>query len=297
LNVPINGSINLGNVYLNPGFLLSGTVLNPQSQPLAGAVITVENVLGPLTIYVSNHITASTGTFQVAVPAGTYRVKTAPPSTLTFASAVTGPIAVSGSTAVPTIMLQTGYVLSGTIFGWNGAAEGSARLDVLDSVTGAERYTPNNITAASGTYSIVVPTGTWNVRILCNHLSLSQNALVTGVVVSSATTLNHALSLTPAANYLVATNGVSTIPNGSPLSFDAALYNPGFVSQQLHALAFGLQSRGTETILIPPFPSRCNPSASSLRPGCRSFRHSAIPAHLGFPHRLRFTVMDAGRGP
>jgi hypothetical protein len=289
LNVVVTASMSVP-IYLNPGFLLSGSVWNSQAQAVAGANIGVENVLGPLGIYVSNHSTLADGTFQVAVPVGTHRLKITPPST-SIAPTYAGPVVVSGATSVPPIVLQPGNVLSGVITGWNGN-EALATVDVFDPSTGAALYTPNSVTNASGAYSVVVPSGTWNVQIRTFHLSLSRSETVTGVMVAGPTTLNHALGIVSVANYLAATNGVTTVANGSLFFFDGGLYNTSFAVQQVMISLSVFDPAGAETVLVPPFPMTLQPFDLIVALGLGLQLPNAPPAYLGFPYRLRFTVTD-----
>jgi hypothetical protein len=118
--------VNMGIVSLDPGFVLSGTVLGPGGAPVVGADIDVDTMLGDVRVLTPGDNTDPAGQFAVVVPSGTYVVSVEPPFALGLVGASVSPVTVTGNTTVPVFNLQAGVVLSGTILAWNGLPEVNA---------------------------------------------------------------------------------------------------------------------------------------------------------------------------
>ncbi len=258
LNLTITGSTNLGTIEMVKGFTLSGQVLGSSSNPVRNADIDIDTAVGDVRIFTPHDNTDSSGFFSVVVPSGNYRVTVEPEKSNLLVGTVTNAIAVSANTVVPTITLSPGVLLSGVVNGHDGKPEVDVDLDVLHPTTGVELVTPHDDTDASGRYSIVVPTGTWNVRFQSGKTSLSRVKTVANVSVLGATTLNQSLALVPIGAYF-GTRGLPTIANGAPVVAILAFLNPTTQIQQTRAsIVFSDPLRKETTILGPlllPVPS------------------------------------------
>jgi hypothetical protein len=259
-NVPVAGATNLGTIALARGLLLSGTVLGPGAVPLAGVDIDVDSAVGECRVYTPNDKTDASGRFSVVVPAGTYRVAADPAFAAGVVGARSAAIAVSGSTTVPTFNLVAGVLVSGTVRAFNGAPEAGVDLDVLDPGSGDELITPGDTTDAAGRYSMRVPTGTWNVRLVTRRRSLSREQTLAGIVVSGPRTLDHQLSLVPMATFLAAL-GVPTVPQGGTVAASLGFRNPTGAMQHSRVSLVLLDCAGGATNVVPPLTVSVLPSS------------------------------------
>lgn len=106
----------------------------------------------------------SSGIFSVTVPAGTYDITFVPASTAHAPIQILG-VVVSGTANLGTVTLPNGFTLSGTALTSTGAPIALGDINVYDAVTGAKLYTPGDNTTTTGTFAVVVPAGTFHVRV------------------------------------------------------------------------------------------------------------------------------------
>lgn len=167
---------------------LSGTVVTSTALAVSGATVTA--TVGT-TSYTAT--TTATGTFTLTVPTGTYTVDVEPPGGSTFAPARLEARHVVTALNVGTITLQPGFSVSGTVLYQGGLPVANGDTDIIDAVTGQKLFTPNDNTSATGTYSMIVPAGTYKVvgdPAAGNYLSVESAAFtVTGNVTVPTITL------------------------------------------------------------------------------------------------------------
>ena len=160
LGVAVGGVTNLGDVVLRPGFALGGTALDTANLPVAGCNINVYDLAGTKR-YTPNDSTSVTGAFSVIVPAGTWRVRVVPPSfPLRVVREVSGVVVTNAAVQLGNLVLLPGIALSGTVVdAVSNVPVANVDIDAFHAVTGEKWVTLNDKTAATGTFSIVVPTG------------------------------------------------------------------------------------------------------------------------------------------
>jgi len=147
--VLVNGATGLGQVRLRNGVLVSGTVSGP-SGPIGGADIDVVDSLGTK-IFTHRDVTAATGTFSVAVPAGNgYRVRVQPPPSANLAGATIGPTNFLVSTNLGVVALVTGTSVRGRILG-GATGEFDVEMAFFDTL-GVEAAVAGNRTDSRGYY-------------------------------------------------------------------------------------------------------------------------------------------------
>ena len=190
----------LGNVVLRPGFFLAGTVRRSSGSNVAGADTDVFDGVTGDKLFTPNDNTNSNGIFQVVVPAGNYGIEVCPkPADLLVGKEVLG-VAVTQDTDVGLITLQGGVVLSGTIRDSLGAPVQNADVDLRSSTTGASVVLCFDNSSASGAYSVVVPTGTFDITYSPPGPGCSSNLdpdVDPGVVISGNTVRNSVLTPLP----------------------------------------------------------------------------------------------------
>jgi hypothetical protein len=251
LNQNITTTTNLGLIKLTSGFRLTGRLRGPGSKPVINADIDVDTAVGNVRIYTPRDNTDATGTFSVVVPPGSYKITYEPRKTDLLVAVQSGTTTVSSNTTVPTVTLVPGVLLSGTLTAYDSKPEAAADIDIISPTTGLELVTPSDDTDALGRYSVVIPTGTWNVRYQPGKTSLSRVETVTSIVVSAARTLNRRLTLVPIGTYF-ATSGTPTIPNGTSIPAILAFVNPTTQTQATKGSIVFIDPLGKETVIVGP---------------------------------------------
>jgi hypothetical protein len=164
--VPASGTVNLGIVTLQAGFILTGTVQTTAGAPLSGADTDVLVASTGVKLLTPGDNTNASGVYSVVVPAGTYTVTADAPAGQLLVSngvnnvVVTGP----GTTTVPLIQLAPGFSLTATVVhATTNAPVANVNIDVEDQYTGVKLITPNDLTDASGVFTVVVPAGVFRI--------------------------------------------------------------------------------------------------------------------------------------
>ena len=164
--VPASGTVNLGVVTLQAGFVLTGTVQTTAGLALSGADTDVIIPATGAKLLTPGDNTNASGVYSVVVPAGTYTVTADAPAGMLFVSTgvnnvvVTGP----GTTTAPLIQLPPGFSLTATVVNAsNNVGVANVNIDVEDQYTGVKLITPNDLTDAAGIFTVVVPAGVFRV--------------------------------------------------------------------------------------------------------------------------------------
>ncbi len=164
-NVVVSGATNLGVITLPQGIALSGRCVDAFGAPLAGVNLDIADASGADVDLVHDTSDAN-GFFAVAAPAGALRVD--------FDSRpVIGPLVapqrrtltLSAPTTLPDVVHPPGLVLSAFVKRQsNNTAVVGLDVDVYDSASQVELYTPDDSTDALGFFDTVVPAGTFDIR-------------------------------------------------------------------------------------------------------------------------------------
>ena len=221
LGVAVPGPTALGNVRLQNGALLSGTV-TANGSPVAGADIDVLLADGSK-VFTPNDTTTAAGAFSVAVPLGAGHRVRVEPTTTGLVGALSGPVQVAGATNVGTITLAAGIAVSGTVTSPSGP-EVDAALHFVDPASNTELVTSFDHTGGQGHYTTWVPAGTWQVSVTTAEGSFAQGTNPQSLTVSAPTTFNAAL---PAklARTAVTSFGTPTLPQGALLPINVLLHS------------------------------------------------------------------------
>lgn len=196
LQLTLSSNTSLGDVTLEPGFLLEGSVVKSGGLPVVGADLDVLDSVTGDKLFTPKDNTDSGGDFSVVVPAGTYDVEICPnPANVLVATELLA-LSIVGDTNVGTITLLGGVVLSGTITSSLGAPVQNADVDLRFSASGLAVVLCNDNSNASGNYSVVVPTGTFVVTFTPPALTCLGQDIHTGVVITGNTVLNGVLPTT-----------------------------------------------------------------------------------------------------
>lgn len=160
-NLTVTGARAYGTMTMRQGWSITGSIVRSGATPLpiANCEIIATNALNGEVVYLANKRTNTLGAFNLLLPFGLYDLELLP--------AVGSPYAARQRFGVPVIdynyslglvPLDPGVALSGTVRGPTGLAVVGADIDVI-TANGHKLYTPNDNTSATGTFSVIVPTG------------------------------------------------------------------------------------------------------------------------------------------
>lgn len=147
---------------LLPGVLLSGVATRPGGIPVAGVdVDVIDSATGAL-VLTPFDVTDLTGSYQLVAPQGTFDIVFSPP-VATVLSCLTVSAQSTLLDKVVNAALTPGVVLGGTVTS-GGLAVAGTDIDVIDPVTGRSIPLVGDGVGAAGTFSTVVPPGTWHLE-------------------------------------------------------------------------------------------------------------------------------------
>ena len=162
-NLLIVGTVDLGTVTLEQGYVLSGRVLDQNGFPVFNLDLDVIDNTTGMDIDLTGGRTDIFGLFSILVPAN-IELRFDP---RTVAGPTLAPIAMnlllSADTNLGDTVLEPGYFVSGRVLTTLGTPVTGADLDFTDSVTGIVALTLADNTDASGNFSIIVAAGTWDI--------------------------------------------------------------------------------------------------------------------------------------
>ncbi|MDQ7005778.1 MAG: thrombospondin type 3 repeat-containing protein [Acidobacteriota bacterium] len=183
-------------VVLADAYFVRGKVLRADTGgPAVNVDLDFENVITGEKIFTPADNTDLLGEYSVPVPVGIYVISyegpapdlvTDPPQ---LAPALAeGEISVTGDgeLTLPTITLEPGYEVSGSVLDFKGDAVNNADLDFIEQAGGTTIFTKGDNTNAQGRFKTIVPSGTYRIKIKPAALDPSPASMVENVVVAGA---------------------------------------------------------------------------------------------------------------
>jgi len=170
LSQNLNADINLGNVVMQDGFILTCTVTDASLFPYSGARLTVRTVPGHDKFFTPFNNTSGTGVVQVVVPPGLFDIVALPPPALegSIATVTQYNWNAAADATLPNFALPPGKPLSAHVVGGAPSAPVfNADIDVEQMLapTFPRVETPNDFTDGLGNFTVVVAQGTYRVTI------------------------------------------------------------------------------------------------------------------------------------
>ena len=161
----VTGPVNLGNVTLQQGHTVSGTVIDAVSfLPISNTRIVTYNALTDLEIPQANNTANTFGVFSVVLPTGIHEVEVIPPPTSPHVGRQLFNVTVLGqSQNLGAVALDRAVFLSGSVTGPNGPVA-NADIDVF-SDDGYKLFTPHDKTDLNGAFSIAVEPGSYSLTV------------------------------------------------------------------------------------------------------------------------------------
>ncbi|MEQ1893866.1 MAG: carboxypeptidase-like regulatory domain-containing protein, partial [Planctomycetota bacterium] len=169
-NVVVAGTKNLGALTLRVGVLVSGRALDANGVAVGGVNLDVVELATGIELAIDGDHTNAFGNFSMLVPKTAlelqFRCETLAPPLAPRALQLTPLINLS----IGDVVLAPGLRLQGHVQRTNGQALASVDLDLRDSVSGLELFTPGDNTDSGGNFSVVVPAGQFDLE-LCPRTS------------------------------------------------------------------------------------------------------------------------------
>ena len=203
----------LGTLTFEPGWRLTGNVVNSSGLPVSNADFDVIDLVTKSKLFTPKDNTDAAGLFSVVVPAGTFDVEVCPPNGSTLVCQGVFNLPVSADTPLGTIVMPQGVALFGTIRGFDGLPIQGADVDVTDSLTGIPVVLTGDNADASGAYSVLIPTGTFDIQFEPPGFALPYGAQeILSATFTGATLLDGTLPTCPfALNYGAGSPGTGGI--------------------------------------------------------------------------------------
>ena len=189
LNSIAVGPADVGTVTLAAGFPVSGRVVGPGSVPVEHANVNVVDSATRVAQHIANDATGADGRFTVVLPAGTFDFQYALPACGGLAPAEQADRVIAGTTTLPTLAAVVGVHLTGSVVDTGSLPVPSVDLDLYTAGTANKLYTPNDRTAADGTYDVLIPPGSWDVRFIPSSLTRLRPAERLSTLVSTSLAL------------------------------------------------------------------------------------------------------------
>jgi hypothetical protein len=256
----------LGDVFLPPGALVTGQVQRAGGLPVEGADLDFVRVSNGNSVFVPDDNTDATGNFAVVVATGTYDVEICPEKDDLLVTKVLPGVTISTTLGLGTITLASGVELHGTVLTANGLPAAGVDVEVFHAVTGVEQPLCGDDTNAAGAYSVIVPTGTWDVLFVRPAARPPIGAdLHASVVVSGPTLLNGTLPPNGSGNFFGGPlqSGGSIVPLSSGKTRGAPGGHPSlFTGLPAETAVTGLAERGWAWLLAGPSPAALRPATA-----------------------------------
>ncbi len=146
--------------------VVTGTVLQPNGQPLANVDLDFYFANGDEQKNVSGDFTGPTGVFTTLIPPGTYTIELRPPAGFLYQDTVVGPFVVSGVTNVGPLSLLAGAGVKGVLKNTNLVPLGNSKVRPEIAGTGVPVAVNGAGTDPStGAFQFVVAPGTYDLLL------------------------------------------------------------------------------------------------------------------------------------
>ncbi len=198
ISVTLTSSTNLGDVVLQPGLLVSATVVGPGGVPVDNADVDVIDLASGEQRYTPGDNSDSSGFVDFVVPAGFYDFEICPRFADRLVGHTVSDAVVSGPLNLGVLPLQAGFIFAGTVTSHTGATVQGVDVDVRNALGQSVTLCGDN-TNGNGDYAVLVPAGTWNVNFSPSFVLPLGSSTQMGVSVVADTALNSILAACPFA--------------------------------------------------------------------------------------------------
>ncbi len=210
----VSADTSIPTVHLSAGLLVQGHVTDSSNVPVFDVNTDYFDLAGAEVVATDDHTDAA-GNFSTYLSSGTYAITYAPPIGLRLVGVKTGPLAISANpTTVPTVVLSSGYFVTGRAVTFNGAVVPYVQMTFFTAGTTTQVYVSHNSTDITGSFSIVSVPGTYDV-VFTPPASTGLSAVTRrGLVISSDTALSDTVLPYPAPTVTSITSGTGSTAGG-----------------------------------------------------------------------------------
>ena len=165
--IDVAADTTLPRVGLQAGVLVTGSVTDVRSTPVFD-VNTAWYGSGGLKVFTTNDHTDAAGFYSVVVPPDTYRVDYAPPAGVRLAGVRnTGVLIGNNPPSLPAVQLPDGFFVDGRTVALDGASIDKVALTFFAAGSTTQTiYVPRSTTDAAGRFTVVVPPGLYDLRLV-----------------------------------------------------------------------------------------------------------------------------------
>jgi hypothetical protein len=164
-SVTVADTTSLDTIRLEPGFFVSGTLIDTLGAPVTGTDLDFEVSATGDKIYTPRDNSDGLGVFNVVVGAETYDVTAKPGTGTGLAWRTLYGVPVAADTSLDAVVLYPGFAITGTVVGWDGPALAGVDLDMVDLTTGLDLPTRDDNTDASGLFSLLAAADTIDLEV------------------------------------------------------------------------------------------------------------------------------------
>jgi hypothetical protein len=167
----------------------SGSVRNNDSTGISGVQIDLISGTTGEKIFVADNITDTLGVFNLAVPKGVFNLEFAPSPGEPYVGLQILDVLFENDTVSSEIVLENGYIVTGNVYNTDGLPIEEIDFDFTDESNGVEIFTPNDDTDINGTALMVVPSGTYTIKLTPAINQTFTPIVRNNIVISSDTTI------------------------------------------------------------------------------------------------------------
>lgn len=169
VGVNLTADVNLGNVVVPNGFVVTCNVTDPTLFPVANASMTVRQSVGRAKVFTPLNNTTAGGVATLVLPAGSYEVIAIPPPgfTSSYATLTQYNFSPSADVTLPTFVFPVGRALSARVVSPAATGIFNADIDVdkMIAPTFPRVETPGDFSDASGNFTVTVASGLYRVTL------------------------------------------------------------------------------------------------------------------------------------
>lgn len=155
----VAGATNVGDIVLQPGFVVAGTARTEAGLGIAGANVNVYDGSGAK-LFTPHDGTDLNGAFQVTVPAGTWDVRVLPPVGALLVPRELRDVVVAAPTNLGPLTLRTAHQVTGSVVDANSSVPiGATRITAHDALTREPIVLQADTASTFGTFTLLLPYG------------------------------------------------------------------------------------------------------------------------------------------
>lgn len=188
-HIIVNANYAVGTIALEAGVTVSGHLTTLANVPVQNVNINAVDHATRVAQRLSQDATDANGDFAVVLAPGSYDLQYSPPGCTGLAPMSQDSVVVSASVTLPTLPLPVGVAVTGLVQMAGAVPVANVDLDFYRAGDGTKVYTPNDQTAADGSYQLMVVPGDYRVTFIPSALARLRPAEILSVPLSSSITL------------------------------------------------------------------------------------------------------------